>query len=217
MEWKEIIKIFIFGITLGFGPCLVSCLPVLLPYITARETDWKTGLKLTVIFSIARILSYSILAIIAVTTFRIISKNIEDKQVFLNIITGVFIIIIGILYSVGKDFSLPVYKIFYKNIILNSKLSMFILGLFIGFSPCGPLLGMLTYIAAISKDIFSGFCYGLIFGIGTFFSPIIPSGALAGLFSENIKRLPFINKVIKILSAFILIFYGLQLIIRYVR
>jgi sulfite exporter TauE/SafE len=55
-----------------------------------------------------------------------------------------------------------------------------LLGLFAGVLPCLPLLGVLTFTALYTRDLWEGALYGLAFGSGKLFSPLIMLGILAG-------------------------------------
>ncbi len=212
MEWKEIIKFFIAGITLGSGPCLLICLPILLPYISAKGTDWKTGLRLTLIFSFSRLLAYSLLGLLAVLVYRMVNTMLGAQSGYLKLISGIFIFSIGITYLLGKDLHISC-RFIHRYLVGKSNLSMFILGLLIGFSPCAPLMAILTYIASMAKNGFYGLVSGFSFGLGTFISPLLPAGIGAGLFSQYVKKSPKAFLVIRVISALILIYFGIRLIL----
>ena len=91
--------------------------------------------------------------------------------------------------------------------------SIAIVGLLIGFSPCIPLFGVLSYIAFESKTIFDGIFYALCFGAGTMISPLIPIGVLASGLQDLIK----LNKVIEIIRrvcGIYLVYIGMKLTFR---
>lgn len=52
------VELFIIGITVSFGPCLVFCSPVILPYIAATKQGWREGLRTTLIFLFTRLVAY---------------------------------------------------------------------------------------------------------------------------------------------------------------
>ena len=217
----EFIKIFIAGITLGNGPCLFTCMPIVLPYISGLPQQgggapgWKTGLKLTAIFSISRLFAYALLGFIAVIFYRFIFGLIGPQSIYLQLILGIFIILIGLFYlfNINQKFILsnPLCKFLHVKIIGKSKFNMVFLGLLVGFFPCAPLLAILTYIAATAKNPFWGFLAGFSFGLGTLATPLIPLGTLAGLIVDKIKKYPVALMAIRLLSAAILIYFGIRL------
>ena len=218
---NEFIKIFIAGITLGNGPCLFICIPIILPYIGglpqlgAGPPGWKTGLKLTAIFSISRLFAYSLLGFLSVVFYRFIFGLIGSKGIYLQLILGILIILTGIFYllSINKSFILlnPLCSFLHKKIVEKSKFNMILFGLLIGFSPCAPLLAVLTYIAATAKDSLWGLLAGFSFGLGTFITPLIPLGTLAGLIVDKTKKHSGVLMAARVLSAAILIYFGVRL------
>ncbi|MDO9573049.1 MAG: sulfite exporter TauE/SafE family protein [Candidatus Omnitrophota bacterium] len=220
---NELIKIFIAGITLGNGPCLFTCLPIVLPYISglpqldAGPSGWKTGLKLTAIFSISRLFAYSLLGFLSVIFYRFIFGLIGPRNIYLQLILGIFIMLIGLFYllNVNQNFILgnPLCSFLRAKLVGKSKFNMVFLGLLIGFFPCAPLLAILTYIAATAKNSLWGFLAGFSFGLGTLATPLIPLGTLAGLFVDKIKKFSGAIIAIRLLSAAILIYFGVRLIL----
>jgi len=127
----------------------------------------------------------------------------------INIILGVFVLLIGILTIISKE---PLSSKYCSFLSKGNLRNASILGLLAGFSPCLPLLGILNYIIIISHSPLEGLIYAFAFGLGTTISPVILlaglSGKLAGDFSGNRK----IKALIKIISSFVLIFLGAKII-----
>ncbi|MBU1998551.1 MAG: sulfite exporter TauE/SafE family protein [Candidatus Omnitrophota bacterium] len=219
----EFIKIFIAGIALGNGPCLFICIPIVLPYIGglpqqgAGSTGWKTGLKLTAIFSISRLFAYSLLGFLAVVFYRFVFGLIGPKGVYLQLILGIFIILMGLFYlfNINQNFILShrLCSFFRAKVVGKSTLNMILFGLLIGFSPCAPLLAVLTYIAATAKNSLWGLLAGFSFGLGTLATPLIPLGILIGLIVDKIRKSPRVLMAVRLLSAVILIYFGVRLIL----
>ena len=219
MDIRELIKFFAAGFSLANGPCLLICLPIMLPYILAKGTDWKSGLKLGVVFSVSRMFAYSVLGLLAVLAFRTAIKLLGPEQEMIKMLLGVVVILIGLAYLLGKELN-PLCKYLYRWTVEKSSLSIITVGLLIGFSPCMPLMGILTYIAATSENIFTGFLSGLSFGFGTIFSPVIPLGVFSGFLSRWIRKpeqsgkRPVLFIVLRIVSGLILLYFGWQLLAR---
>lgn len=218
----ELIKIFIAGITLGNGPCLFICIPIILPYIGGclelgvEPPAWKTGLKLTAIFSISRLFAYSLLGFLSVVFYRFVFGLLGSKGIYLHLILGILIILIGLFYLLNINQNLvlsnPLCALLRAKVVGKSKFNMILFGLLIGFSPCAPLLAILTYIAATAKDSLWGLLGGFSFGLGTLVTPLIPLGTLAGFIIDKIKKFPRAILTIRVLSAAILIYFGIRLI-----
>jgi len=207
------------GIILGWGPCMTFCTPLISPYIMATQSGWLRGLKSVIVFSLSRIISYIILALIVSALGQlVISKFYESKageNIFL--IIGLFIIFLGIILLWGKLPNLRFYQKLCKYTTPQSLKSLAILGLLIGFSPCLPLLGILSYIAFVSKNLLYGAFLGLCFGLGTLLSPLIPLGILSGSLPKLIfRREKFLNIFNRICGLF-LIYLGFQLVIKVLK
>jgi len=220
----ELTKIFIAGITLGNGPCLFICIPIILPYIVGLPqlgvglSGWKTGLKLTAIFSISRLFAYSLLGFLSVVFYRFVFGILGSKGAYLQLILGILIILLGLFYllNINQNFILssPLCTFLRAKLAEKSKFNMILFGLLIGFSPCAPLLAVLTYIAATAKDSLWGLLGGFSFGLGTLVTPLIPLGTLAGFINDKIKKFPWAILIIRALSAAILIYFGVRLILK---
>ena len=219
IDIRVFVELFIAGFTLGLGPCFLFCAPILFPYILAKGTTAKEGFRTTAVFSLGRLIAYGILGFAAV--YLLNTLNIQN--VYFKKITGLFIILIGIAYIFTPldnkcltGFSRAEHKIcgsLNKFLIEKLRFNMLILGLLVGLSPCAPLVGILTYILVKSTTPFTGLLYGVSFGLGTFFSPLLIAGFVAGGLSELISRHPKMFSFTKILSGIILVYFGLKLII----
>lgn len=205
------VNLFLVGLTLGWGPCLVSCAPLLLPYIAATKRGWKEGLNSTLIFASARLFAYLLLGLLVGISSDLTSRLLSAQSaIYIQRSGGGFLILLGMLIVVGKNYHLPLCHILQRQFINRGVGSMFILGFITGILPCLPLLGVLSYIALITKSPVEGAFYGLSFGFGNLFSPLIPLGLLAGILSEAFKRDKIQFLFIRI-CGFLLILFGIQL------
>lgn len=219
---EELLKIFFAGIAMGNGPCLFFCMPIIIPLIMAlpeqgdSSVGWKTGLKFAVIFSVSRLFAYSLLGFMSVVLYRFVFGVIGTRGVYLKLVLGVLIILLGALYllNIGRGFvmSSPLCGILRAKMEKRSRYSLVLFGLLVGFSPCAPLLAVLTYIAATAKDPMWGLFGGFFFGLGTVITPLIPLGTLAGFMVDRLKRSPRSLMVVRGISAAILIYFGIRLI-----
>lgn len=199
------IKLFLTGLTLGSGPCLLVCLPLLVPVLIGRAGNWRESLKLVLLFSAGRLVIYCLLGLLAFFAFQFFLST--SLRFYFKLAVGIFIILNGFLPLLGKKF--PAYCQLIKRF---SSLNFFLLGALIGLLPCGPLLGVLTYIAAIAKNALTSLLWSFAFGLGTFISPLLLAGPLAGFFTAFLKKFPGWFFVLQILSALILFYFGLTVI-----
>jgi len=207
MALKVFVELFIAGLTLGFGPCFLFCGPIIFSYIFAKGLNHKRGLLFTVIFSLGRIIAYSILGLIAVA---FVSTLGIQKNIFKQI-AGVIILLMLPIYDLAKDNKLC--NFFQRSFGKNIKTNSFLLGVFIGLTPCAPLVGILTYIACKSENIFYGFFNGFVFGLGTLFSPLIFVGLFSGLFTSYISKTGKFFLIFKIIANIALVYFGVKLLL----
>ncbi|MCF7873166.1 MAG: sulfite exporter TauE/SafE family protein [Candidatus Omnitrophica bacterium] len=207
----NIYYLFISGIILGSGPCLSFCAPLLTGYSVIYNRDIKNSSLSYLIFSICKIISYMILAVVWVKIINLFSFSLLSKySLFIYKILAIFIILIGIAtLFYKKDNPNRICQIIHKKNIKNIA----IMGFLVGFSPCLPLFGILNYIAIISNNPAQTAIYSIIFGIGTTISPllliIVFTAKISEIFSKNKK----INKIIKIIGGLTLIILGLIVIL----
>lgn len=204
----EFINLFIIGVLYGFTTCTLTCLPYLAPYMMGVGGGFKHGAKNTVFFVGGKILSYGFLSGIAAWMGRELIKGDEE---FLKYAIGVPLILMGFMLLFKKDERGCSNKLFATIFhgTANKKLHLFILGILTSIIPCVPLSALLL-LAVKSGSVFSGVLYGLIYGSGLIFSPIIIAGGFFGFISERIKiEMPDMVKIIRTVSAAVIIFTGI--------
>lgn len=215
---KIYIDLFIIGVLLSWGPCFSFCAPLTLPYIAATQRGWRQGLKLSLVFSLARIVPYVILSIISAILGQYLISNFYEGQAktVIYLVVGAFISLLGIIILIGKS---P-----YLHLCAPVKRSgpggvkeMALLGLLVGFAPCLPLLGVLAYIAFHAQGFLQGVLLGLTFGAGTLVSPLILCGSLAGAISTFLQKRPLVYKIFSRACGVILVYFGIDMIIRALR
>ena len=211
--------IFIMGILLGWGPCLAFCAPIVVPYIAASQKGWLKGFRAALIFSVSRILPYMLLALVASSLGHLLIRRYYESRIGLSIylLAGLFILILGILLILGKNPHWRICQILTKHTTGNSLKGIISLGLLIGFAPCIPLFGGLTYIAFVSQNFFQGLFYGACFGAGTLLSPLLLFGLVAGGLPPLILRKPVVYNIFSRLCGCLLVYFGIRLISGAVR
>jgi sulfite exporter TauE/SafE len=194
----------------------VSCGPILISYIAGTNKNIPKGLKDYFLFSLARIFVYILLALVifflgSFTLERLLGRY--SKYVF--ILGGGFIVLVGIAMALGQRLEFKLWKFIQKNTLQNNKQSPIILGLIMGFSPCAPLLAMLSYIGLVSKSWFYSLLYGISFGLGTFLSPVILLIILTGFIPKLlIPRQAVYSRIFSFICGLIIMFLGVQLLTR---
>ena len=203
--------LFISGIILGYGPCLLTCAPPLLSYTVSQKAGLRRSLSSYAIFSAGRLLSYAVLGVIC-GLFAEALHFITDKSymIVVSAALGGFIIILGIAtISMVSDPAKRVCGRLHKGDIRNVGL----LGILMGLIPCLPLIGIMDYTILISNSWLDGLIYILVFGIGTAISPLIILAALTGAVPERFVKSDKVTRVVRVVSGLILIVVGTYRII----
>ena len=208
---EEALMLFILGITVSFGPCIAHCSLVILPYIATTTKNWKDGLKAILIFSVARLAIYGALGLLAGLLGRAIIEQLLQFEIEIMIAGGVIIASLGLYIFLRKNETsrCRAAACGHRAGIKGSAL----LGLFAGVLPCLPLLGVLTFTALYAQDLWQGAFYGLAFGAGKFFSPLIVLGMLAGSAPALLTRYGRAFSYFTRLCGAVLILIGFSLIV----
>lgn len=209
------VSLFLQGLVLGSGPCLMTCAPILLPFIAGTQKSWKEGLFSTLLFSASKAAVYIVLAVVFGYFGALILKVMSSSAGSIIWAAGaLFIIYLGIRVIIGgKDLTGNCPKDV-KHPEIRSKWNFIALGIFVGLSPCLPLTAALLQVALASDGIFDAAIYGLMFGIGTVISPLVILGSLAGTVPQIMKKNKNALKILNVLSGVLLLATGLYLLIR---
>jgi len=209
------INLLLTGIALSWGPCFSFCAPIIFPYIAGTQKKWHGGLALGIIFSLARVVSYVTLSLISAGLGHYLIRSFYQNQQaqIIYIAVGAFIVILGILVLAGKS----LHQCFHsaaKGSGLKGVGEIIFLGIIVGFAPCLPLFGVLAYIAVQAKGLLHGGLLGLSFGIGTLLSPLIILAPVAAHIPNLLAKRPIIGKIFSRICGLILIYLGLEMLIR---
>ncbi len=133
---------FLAGLASFMAPCTLPLLPAYFAYSGTSEKN--NILRNTIFFSLGLAFMFTILGVAAGTLGRFVLNYKRE----LILISGILVIIFGIMSLIGRSFYL-----FHKNINYNrkTKFGSFIFGMLMGliWSGClGPVLGVLLVLAA---------------------------------------------------------------------
>jgi cytochrome c-type biogenesis protein len=186
MEYTAFISIFIIGLSYGATACMFSCMPFLSPILISNSNNTKQALGIILPFSLGRIFSYTLIAIVAYLSSVWVKQMLNDNYIF-SIILGASTISMGI-YLFYKSFnstsSCGHTTPLIKKPKLN-KLGFFTIGATMSINPCAPIMALLA-VAANSSSIYNSIGLGLFFGIGAVIFSIIFYGFIV---SKLIKGL----------------------------
>ncbi len=209
------IQLFGIGFSLGLaGPCLFTCVPLVMSFIAGKRAPFFEGIRDIIIFLLGRFLAYLVLGYAAGISgryLRVIASGVFEP--FLRIIGGLVIISMGVYVGLGKNFlerKCPSLSKF------TGAGGLFILGVFIGLSPCPPLAALLIELAMVSNSGLDALSYTFFFGLGTLVSGLLTLGLLGGFFSWFPQKIFNSDKsklVFRMACSLLLIFLGLNLIL----
>ncbi len=216
MTTKLITCFQIFGLGFSFvlaGPCFLSCTPILVTYLAAKQLKLKESLKNILVFSLGRLLAYILLGFFVGISAGALRNFTDSKAVvFLKPLTGLLIIFMGVIVLSEKNHDFGLCGLIRNK--LSGFTNLFTFGFIIGVSPCVPLLALLFEISLISRNAWQAMVYALCFGMGTLIGGLIVIGSLAGIFSWlplKLLHTKKANSVFKIICALILISLGLNI------
>jgi len=203
------IKLIVAGFVMGWGPCLTSTAPLLLPYIGATKITWQGGLKTGMVFSIGRLLALAILGGLVTVAFSRINQFFPPQRSgWLYGIVSLFMIVMGILIVLGKGFRMP----FGNKMLDRGTEGMFLFGFLMGVAPCVPYVAILTYIACVAeKDVLAGVWYATVFASGTAIAPIVLATFMGFIPGKVLKSSKFF-KIFQGVCGVVLIIFGFQLL-----
>jgi len=207
-------SLFLTGIFLGVGPCLLSCGPLLVSYIAGTQKDTRGGLRTYLIFSATRMCVYAGFGVLAGFFGEMVLQRVLGsfalKIAFF--IFGLFLFLLGLLIAIEK-FSIgqKCCGLIHKHLGSKDIKNIIIFGLIVSFAPCLPLVAVLGYIALISDTWLKGVLYMFSFGLGTVLSPMIILSMGAGWLSDFIKSRQWVLRIVKVACGIILAYLGITL------
>lgn len=192
--------LFIIGIFTSIH-CIGMCGGIMLSQSLSFANESKSKLesiKPSILYSVGRVISYTILGGIIGGIGSIFSLSITAKA-FIQILAGIFMIIMGLNISGFKFFRK--FSIKAPNFLSKYKRkfnSPFIVGLLNGFIPCGPLQTMQLFALGTGSTL-KGALSMFIFALGTV-PLMLTFGAISGFLSKG-----YTKKLLKLSGVLIIV------------
>lgn len=216
------------GLGCGFG-CGSLSSPFLTSYIVGKDLDVKTGFKSLFIFSIGKIISMVILAIlVSLLAFNFITEETMILGIKLTSLFNIFMVIMGIMIvkmsinvikknkecSCNKSCDVNVIDEINHDIKMDNKeeskrdlIMLFGGGFIYGLTPCLPLITILGICATLS--IVSSAMFMLFFAIITCLSPVLLNTVVSGVVNKTMRNeLKSDAAYIHVLVGMFLVFFG---------
>ena len=204
----EYIITFIEGIASFISPCVLPVIPIYISYFATESKSTKKSL----INSIGFVLGFTLIFILLGVFASTFGKLVHNYSNYVNIILGIFLIIIGLNYigvifikflNKTKDLKKePENLNFFSSIFFGSLFSL-------SWTPCvGAFLSSALILASTTESIIKGSILLLIYSLGLGLPFIFTT-----IFLEKVKKtFNFIKKnyhIINKIAGSILILYGL--------
>lgn len=208
MENITLFSLFIIGLSYGATACMFSCMPFLAPLLLSNSRNLKEAVKIVLPFSLGRIFTYTIIAMVALSSSVLIKSILNDNTIF-QIILGFFTILMGLflLFRVIKkeksSCSTQTNTTQPKGVV-----GLFIIGAMVSLNPCAPILTLIT-LSANSSTLTNAILFGVSFGVGAVLVPFMfytffVSNIIRGLLEQFRNYVKFVEYF----AAFLLIGVG---------
>ncbi len=150
---------FIGGLLTFASPCGFVIVPTFFSYVFKER---KRAMFMTAVFSLGMISAFVIFGIIAGVT----ANFFNEYKTFFAMISGVLLILFGIMMMLNKGFAIFDFRIKHKP---NHSWSTFTLGFLFstGWTPCvGPILGSIIVLSAGAGSIFKSALLFTVYALG---------------------------------------------------
>jgi cytochrome c biogenesis protein CcdA len=215
VENLTLLSLFLMGLSYGSSACLFSCMPFLSPILINRSENIKASMEVMIHFSLGRLFSYSIIAIIASYSSILIKELISDR-VFINMILGFVTILVGVLIIKGS-MSEKKSCCSTSSHQPTNRASYFMMGSMISFNLCMPVLSLITA-SAYASNIWSAWGMGLSFGIGAVLASFLVFGVILSMIAKEIVvEFSKYRTKIEISAGVILMVVGVATILGWVK
>lgn len=208
------------GLSSFLSPCVLPLIPTYITYITGASvkdlmSENSMRFKLNVFLnSFLFVLGFSLVFILFGASISVIGKTMLQHQVLLRKISGIIIIIFGLMLSGLMNFNFLQREKRLSFIPKSSGfLNSFLLGVFFsaGWTPCiGPILGSILMLAGSSGDYISGIYLLTAYSFGLAI-PFLLSAFFISFLLNWIKEYSYLLKYINILSGLLLIVVGIMI------
>ena len=216
MESLTFVSLFLMGLSYGSSACLFSCMPFLSPILLKHSGSIKASMGVMLPFSLGRIFSYSIIAIVASYSAIFIKELINDRML-VNIILGLVTITVGALiiknsFSPSQSGCCTV-----AGSGKQEKLSYFMMGSMISFNLCMPVISLITA-SAYATSLWSAWGLGISFGLGAVLASFLLFGVILSIVAkEVVTEFAKYKSKIEISAGGILIIVGIFTLLGWVK
>ncbi len=214
------------GVVYGLTFCTLTCSPFIAAYVVGADRGTRRAVWLSVVFNTGRVATYGALGL----AVGVVGAAFLEEAAFARwgaLAFGAVVVGIGAYLAVrrrprARACACPQEAGFVARVAARLRPGegasregyAALMGLLIGLVPCPPLVALLVYSAAYGSAGM-GLALGLVFGVGTLFSPMFVVAAAAGWFSDRVARdAPFARAGMSRVAGVVLIALGLWTVYR---
>ncbi len=219
VETITFFSLFIIGLSYGSTVCMFSCMPFLTPLLIKNSNNIREAINIVLPFSLGRIFTYTIIAIIALSSAALVKKLLNDNLVFQSLL-GFFTLFMG-LFMLFRIWKKDKKSCSSNPSILNnltiSKLGLFGIGALVSINPCAPILTLIA-LSANSNSVSHAIGMGISFGFGAVLIPFL----FYGFFMSNVIRGLLVEfktyaRAIEIMASLLLVTVGILILNSQIR
>jgi cytochrome c biogenesis protein CcdA len=212
MEYVSLFSLFLIGLSSGATACMFSCMPFLAPLLITESKNLKQSSQVVLPFSLGRIFSYTLIAMIASNSSMLV-KNILNDGIAFQMILGTLTMLIGIFLLVrtvrngSQSCSTS-----HTNLSQNPKgvLGIFGIGVMVSLNPCAPIVTLIG-LSANTTMLDTAASYGVSFGLGAVLVPFVFYTFIVGTIVQGLlEQFRKYVKLIEIFAASLLIVTGIM-------
>lgn len=189
---------------------MFSCMPFLTPILVKNSDNIQESLKVMLPFSIGRIFTYTLIAILAFLSSALVKEFLQNNQL-LSFILGSITIVLGsymLFNSVKNNKSCGLHKPIKKQ-KNYSTLGYFGLGATISINLCTPVVSLIAF-SSSSSTIYSAIGFGISFGVGAILFTLLFYGFFfSTLIKGLLEQFSKYKKHLEISAALFLIVVGI--------
>jgi len=208
-------SLFVTGVVLGSGPCLLSCGPLLLSYVASTKTGGVSALKTYLVFSGVRLAVYASFGVGAglIGAWVVHRLVASEALAVLYVGFGAFLVLLG-LFFILEDLVPERWRGTLRSCHQGrgDLRNVAVFALIVSLAPCAPLLGMLGYIALLSDTWYKGVLFMAAFGVGTVVSPLLILMFLTGWFASWLAGHRRVLVSVRIACGLVFILLGARLV-----
>jgi cytochrome c biogenesis protein CcdA len=216
MEQITLLSLFLIGLSYGSTACMFTCMPFLSPLLLTNSNNIKESFSVMIPFSIGRITTYTMMALVA-SSSAVFIKNIINNPIISQIILGTATIIVSLFILKGAIKGSNSCCTSNSKQNPKNKIGYFIMGAGISLNPCVPVMTLITA-SAYTTSSFEAISFGLVFGLGAVVASFLVFGVIFSQMARGIvMEFTKYKKHIEVFASILLFCVGVFTLMGYIN